>query len=212
MIQSAGNSVVGKSLGFENLARFAPKPTKQHEVAKPQDVAKSQDVAKPADEGARPAKSASVVVELTPEQQQQINKLKQIDAKVRAHEQAHISVGADLVRGGPTFGYETGPDNKRYAVSGEVSIDTSPARTPEETIPKAQHIRATALAPAEPSAQDHSVAAQAGQLELQARQALAVQQQEAAAATDGGSAKFYRGVERTDGQTAKVGGRFDLFV
>jgi hypothetical protein len=96
-------------------------------------------------------------------------------------------------------------------VSGEVSIDTSPARTPEETIPKAQHIRATALAPAEPSAQDHAVAAQAGQLELQARQALFVQQQEAAAA-DGSNTKFYRGVERSGSQTDQVGGRFDLFA
>ena len=206
MIQSAGNSAVGKSLGFENLARFAPKPIKT------QDLVKSQEAAKPADEVVRPAETASAVVELTPEQQQQINKLKQIDSKVRAHEQAHISVGADLIRGGPTFSYETGPDNKRYAVSGEVSIDTSPARTPEETIPKAQHIRATALAPAEPSAQDHAVAAQAGQLEQQARQALAVQQQEAAAAADGGSTEFYRGVERSDGQTERVGGRFDLFA
>jgi hypothetical protein len=206
MIQSAGSSAVGKSLGFENLARFAPKPIKT------QDLVQSQDVKKPADEVARPAETASVVVELSSEQQQQVNKLKQIDTKVRAHEQAHISVGADLIRGGPTYSYETGPDNRRYAVSGEVSIDTSPARTPEETIPKAQHIRATALAPAEPSAQDHAVAAQAGQLEQQARQALAVQKQEAAAATDGGSAKFYRGVELSSGQADSLGGRFDLFA
>jgi hypothetical protein len=206
MIQSAGSSAVGKSLGFENLARFAPKPIKT------QDLVKSQDVAKPADEVARPAETAGVVVELSSEQQQQVNKLKQIDTKVRAHEQAHISVGADLIRGGPAYSYETGPDNRRYAVSGEVSIDTSPARTPEETIPKAQHIRATALAPAEPSAQDHAVAAQAGQLEQQARQALALQQQEAVATTDGGSAKFYRGVELSSGQADSLGGRFDLFA
>jgi len=81
-------------------------------------------------------------------------------------------VGGDLVRGGATFTYATGPDDKRYAVAGEVSIDTSPGRTPEETIPKAQHIRETALAPAEPSPQDRNVAAKAVQMESNARREL----------------------------------------
>lgn len=192
-VQSAGSSIFGKSLGFENLARFGPQSTN------PQSAARS-------------AKSARDAAELTPEQQQQINKLKQTDSKVRAHEQAHIAVGASLVRGGPTYGYQTGPDNKRYAVSGEVSIDTSPARTPEATIPKAQHIRATALAPADPSPQDHSVAAQASQMEQRARRELAAQEQAAAAVSDDGYAKFYRGVERSDGDGSPVGSRFDRFA
>jgi hypothetical protein len=153
---------------------------------------------------------SGAAAELTPEQQQQVSQLKRIDTKVRAHEQAHISVGADLILGGPTYSYQTGPDNRRYAVSGEVSIDTSPARTPEETIPKAQHIRATALAPADPSPQDHSVAAQASQMEQQARQELAIQQQ--ADAADGNSTEFYRGVARNSSESIQVGSRFDLFA
>ncbi len=192
MIQSAGSNISGKSLGFENLARFAPQSTGVRDSA-------------------RSSESASNTTELSAEQQQQINKLKQVDSKVRAHEQAHLSAGADLVRGGPTYSYATGPDNKRYAVSGEVSIDTSPARTPEETIPKAQHIRATALAPADPSPQDHSVAAKAGQMEQQARQALLAQKQEAAA-TEGSGTKFYRGVESSDRDSASLGSYFDLFA
>jgi hypothetical protein len=202
MVQSTGNSTTGKSLGFENLARFAPQPSKP------------QDAAKPASEVVRPAETVKETVELTPEQQQQIRELKQIDIRVRAHEQAHIAVGADLVRGGPSYSYETGPDNRQYAVSGEVSIDTSPGRTPADTIPKAQHIRATALAPADPSPQDRSVAAQAGQLEQQARRELAAQQQEEAAtvAQDGGSTKFYRGVERSNSGAELVGGRLDSFA
>ena len=191
MIQSAANSAVGESLGFESLARFGPQATKRGDAV-------------------RAAKLSGAAAELTPEQQQQVSQLKQIDAKVRAHEQAHISVGADLVLGGPTFSYQTGPDNRRYAVSGEVSIDTSPARTPEETIPKAQHIRATALAPADPSPQDHSVAAQASQMEQQARQELAIQQQ--ADAADGNSTEFYRGVARNSSEPIQVGSRFDLFA
>jgi hypothetical protein len=191
MIQSAGNSAVGESLGFENLARFGPQATKRGDAV-------------------RAAKLSGAAAELTPEQQQQVSQLKRIDTKVRAHEQAHISVGADLILGGPTYSYQTGPDNRRYAVSGEVSIDTSPARTPEETIPKAQHIRATALAPADPSPQDHSVAAQASQMEQQARQELAIQQQ--ADAADGNSTEFYRGVARNSSESIQVGSRFDLFA
>jgi hypothetical protein len=191
MIQSAGNSAVGESLGFENLARFGPQATKRGDAV-------------------RAAKLSGAAAELTPEQQQQVSQLKRIATKVRAHEQAHISVGADLILGGPTYSYQTGPDNRRYAVSGEVSIDTSPARTPEETIPKAQHIRATALAPADPSPQDHSVAAQASQMEQQARQELAIQQQ--ADAADGNSTEFYRGVARNSSESIQVGSRFDLFA
>ncbi len=109
---------------------------------------------------------------LTPEEQRQLENLRRIDEKVRAHEQAHLAVGRDLVRGGASYTYQTGPDNKRYAVAGEVSIDTSPGRTPEETVPKAQHIRETALAPADPSAQDRSIAAKATRMENDARAEL----------------------------------------
>ncbi len=109
---------------------------------------------------------------LSPEEQRQVEALKQTDRKVRSHEQAHMAAGAGLVRGSG-YEYQAGPDNKRYAVAGEVSIDTSPGRTPEETIAKAQQIRAAALAPADPSTQDRRVAAAASQMEMQARQELA---------------------------------------
>lgn len=112
---------------------------------------------------------------VSPEVQRQIDRLKAADRKVRAHEQAHIAVGGELVRGGASFSYETGPDQKRYAVAGEVSIDASKERTPEATIPKALHIRQTALAPSDPSAQDRQVAAVAAQMEMQARLEVAMQ-------------------------------------
>lgn len=112
---------------------------------------------------------------VSPEVQRQIDQLKAADRKVRAHEQAHIAAGGDLVRGGASFSYETGPDQKRYAVAGEVSIDASKERTPEATIPKAQHIQQTALAPSDPSAQDRQVAAVAAQMEMQARLEVAMQ-------------------------------------
>lgn len=110
--------------------------------------------------------------------------------------------------GGPSYTYETGPDNKQYAVGGEVTIDTSPGRTPEETIPKAQHIRETALAPAEPSPQDRSVAAKASSMESEARHALMLQQREEKAQ----STQLYQGVQQNRGMTPKVGRYLDLFA
>ena len=62
-----------------------------------------------------------------------------------------------------------GPDGKMYAVGGEVKIDTSRENDPEATIRKMQQVRRAALAPTPPSATDRSVAAQASQIEAQAR-------------------------------------------
>ena len=44
------------------------------------------------------------------------------DREERQHEQAHLSAAGGHARGGPSYQYETGPDGKRYAVGGEVSI------------------------------------------------------------------------------------------
>ena len=155
--------------------------------------------------------------ELTLEEQRVVRQLEQTDRKVRAHEQAHLSVGADLVRGGATYGYEVGPDNKRYAVSGEVSIDASPGRTPEETIPKAQHIRATALAPADPSAQDRRVAAAASQMEIDARMELAQQRsdeiQTGASDNDGSESTLsYRQQQNGEYSNPRIGSFLNAFA
>ncbi|MBI5545514.1 MAG: hypothetical protein HY901_16640 [Deltaproteobacteria bacterium] len=90
------------------------------------------------------------------------------DRHVRAHEAAHQSAGGGLA-GGASFSYETGPDGRQYAVAGEVSINVSPGKTPEETIAKAQKVRSAALAPPDPSSQDRAVAAMATQMEAKAR-------------------------------------------
>lgn len=102
---------------------------------------------------------------------QQIRELESRDAEVRAHELAHAAVGGQYA-GAPSYQYETGPNGKKYAVSGEVSIDVSPERNPEDTISKMQTVRAAALAPAEPSAQDRKVAAEASQQIAEARAEL----------------------------------------
>lgn len=102
-----------------------------------------------------------------------VSELKARDRVVRAHEMAHMAAGAGIVTRGASFTYETGPDGQRYAVGGEVGINTSPGRTPEETLAKADKIRAAALAPADPSSQDLRVAAEAAQMAVEARQELA---------------------------------------
>ncbi len=98
--------------------------------------------------------------------------LKQRDRVVRAHELAHMTAGAGLVTRGASYTYQTGPDGQRYAVGGEVGIDVSPGRTPAETLSRAERIRAAALAPADPSAQDRQVAARADRMAIEARLAL----------------------------------------
>ena len=110
-----------------------------------------------------------------------LRELRARDREVRAHEAAHAAAGGSLVRGGPSFTFQTGPDGRTYAIGGEVSIDVSPvANDPQATLNKADQIRAAALAPANPSPQDLRVAANANQLASRARVDLAVQRREEA--------------------------------
>lgn len=123
-----------------------------------------------------PADGQAEASDVTPEQKAQIDKLKETDRKVQTHEQAHMAAGGGLVTGGATYTYKTGPDGKQYAVAGEVHIDTSEERDPSATLRKAERIKAAALAPADPSGQDRSVAASADAMATKARQELAQSQ------------------------------------
>jgi hypothetical protein len=112
---------------------------------------------------------------LKPAQAHEVQELAERDRQVRAHEAAHQAAAGSL-GGAASFTYETGPDGKSYAVGGEVPVDMSGGRTPEETATRAAQIRAAALAPADPSPQDLAVAAEATALEAAARQEMARQQ------------------------------------
>ena len=217
MIQNISSLLPQPVYGFEKSSRTATPASKQAGSVLPAGGSVDSTNAKNS--------RASPTQQLTPEEQQIAQQLQRTDRNVRAHEQAHLSVGADLVRGGPTYSYQTGPDNQRYAVGGEVSIDASPARTPEATIPKAQHIRATALAPSDPSSQDQSVAAAASMMEVNAQIELDVQRRDEAVAeaatettlptvtnADQGSAGFYWGVEQAGADKSRVGGYLDSFA
>lgn len=106
---------------------------------------------------------------LTTSEKAQIAQLQARDSAVKAHERAHISAGAGVILSGATFVYQEAPDNKLYAIGGEVSIDTAEESTPLETISKMQIVRTAALAPSDPSSTDYQVAATASMLQMQAR-------------------------------------------
>ena len=109
---------------------------------------------------------------LSREQMAIVDQLKARDKEVRAHEEAHARVGGQYA-GAPHYDYETGPDGNRYATGGEVSIDVAPVDgDPEATIAKMEIVKAAALAPAEPSAQDRKVAAIADRTRAQAQAEL----------------------------------------
>ncbi len=117
--------------------------------------------------------------DLDPEELAVINDLKSTDREVRAHESAHVAAGGQYVRGGASFEYKTGPDGKRYAVAGEVQIDTSAVPDdPQATIEKMEVVKRAALAPKKPSSQDRSVAAAANRAQAQARIELQTEKRE----------------------------------
>jgi hypothetical protein len=151
----------------------------QPPVASAQSLADEQSAStrEEADKTAEPSASAvekEAKGEPSPQQQRleqlEIAKLSKRDQEVRAHEQAHASVGGRYA-GAPSYSFTHGPDGKRYAVGGEVSIDSGPVpNDPEATLRKMEIVLRAALAPAEPSAQDLRIAAEA---QVQITEALA---------------------------------------
>ena len=109
---------------------------------------------------------------LSEEDQRKVDELEKIDRKVHTHEQAHLNAAGGYALGGANYDYVTGPDGKRYAKTGHVNIDTSPERTPEATIRKADIVRKAALAPAEPSPSDMQIAADATKMKAEAQKKL----------------------------------------
>ena len=100
----------------------------------------------------------------------QVRALKLRDREVRAHEQAHIAAAGGVAKGAASFRYQRGPDERLYAVGGEVQIDTSAvAGDPKATAEKARRIQRAALAPVMPSSQDRAIAAQASTMQAEAQ-------------------------------------------
>lgn len=117
--------------------------------------------------------ATELAVELTPAEKQDVAQLQARDAEVKAHEQAHRAAAGGLSTSSASYEYQVGPDGQKYAVGGEVSISFNKSSDPEENIDKAQAMKAAALAPAQPSAQDRSVARSADAIIADAKQVLA---------------------------------------
>lgn len=108
--------------------------------------------------------------ELDTTEQRQVSQLQQRDQEVRAHETAHLAAAGALAMGGASFSFQQGPDGQRYAIGGDVSINIATIQgDPEATLVKSEKIRQAALAPAQPSSQDVSVAAMATRMGAEAR-------------------------------------------
>lgn len=114
--------------------------------------------------------------ELSAQEKIDLAELKARDTQVRAHEAAHQSGPA--ASGGATFTYQKGPDGVMYAVGGEVPVRIQTGSTPQETISNLQGVIATALAPADPSPQDISIASKARVMMMKAQQEFAQEIQE----------------------------------
>lgn len=123
------------------------------------------------------SQSSNTLQKLEPSEQQQVNKLQARDTEVRAHEAAHKAAGGGLA-GSASFSYQKGPDGKMYAIGGEVPISFKEGSTPQETITNARQVVAAAMAPANPSPQDYSVASSARMVEMQAQQELIKEMQD----------------------------------
>jgi hypothetical protein len=115
---------------------------------------------------------ANDVSKHSPEEEKVIQELKARDAEVRNHEAAHAAV-AGAYGSAPAFEYQRGPDGGSYAIGGHVQIDVSEIPgDPEATVAKMRIVKAAALAPADPSAADLSVAASATQKMLDAQREM----------------------------------------
>lgn len=170
-----------ESASSPDLARvaFAPvAPSAEPNSSKAATAQEQQD--KPEESSASSASSKPGEKPRTEREEQlvqlEIAELANRDREVRTHEQAHAAVGG-VHAGAPTYSYTRGPDGKRYASGGEVSIDVGAvANDPQATLSKMEIVIRAALAPAEPSAQDRSVASQAQAQMAVARAELAAQQ------------------------------------
>lgn len=164
---------------------------------------------KPTDQQSPADKNPGQNAELSADEKRHLEQLQARDREVRAHEAAHKNAAGQHARGGASFVHETGPDGKRYAVGGEVSIDTSKVNgDPQATIAKARTIRGAALAPAQPSSQDFAVAAEASRMEAEARAELSEQANGDSSATE--TAPSRGGFDLNPTQPASVGELLDV--
>ncbi|NLC24766.1 MAG: hypothetical protein GX776_09940, partial [Oxalobacter sp.] len=132
-----------------------PGQTKKSEAAAADEAGQAKDAEKTGTDKTGDAEKAPAD---DPSIKNEISQLKQREQEVIAHEAAHKAVGGQYASAA-TYTYTTGPDGQRYIDGGEVSIRTPSTNDPEEALRMAELVKRAALAPANPSSQDLSVAA-----------------------------------------------------
>lgn len=166
---SGVDSAEGTSISEKPETPVAVDSTGEQESNAPVDDALVRASAEPA------AEQNTFQGQLTEQQLEVVQALQARDREVRAHEQAHKSAAGSLA-GAVSLSYQTAPNGQRYAVGGEVPIDASAVNgDPAATIRKMNIVKAAATAPADPSAQDQSVAASASIVLAQALKDLAAE-------------------------------------
>lgn len=139
-----------------------PSPAEPTTEEDPQATDRQQEVATTAAaQAAAPKETKNDATALTADEQREVQRLKHRDAEVRRHEAAHAAAGGAHA-GAPHYDFETGPDGRRYAVAGRVSISLADVPgNPEASARKLEQVVRAALAPAEPSGADRAVATSA---------------------------------------------------
>ncbi len=117
--------------------------------------------------------------ELSDTKNREVEELKKRDKEVKQHEAAHLAAAGRFATSPPHYEWERGPDGEKYAVGGEVGIDTSKVKgDPEATIKKMEQVERAAMAPASPSSRDYQVAAKAKNIANKAHSAIEKQKRE----------------------------------
>ena len=196
------------------LSRQAIKRMEETEAAKTGDKTEGPSGDSNAQEGN--VAGSAVTAEgkpLSEDERKHVESLKKGDREVKSHEAAHkASAGGNA--GAAAYEFQTGPDGRRYAVGGHVSIDSRPVQgNPEATLRKAQTIQRAAMAPADPSGQDRAVASAAVQMALQAQKEKGQENRSAARTGSGAEAVAARDPRHAYGrESARLGASFSVVV
>ncbi|WP_181905229.1 putative metalloprotease CJM1_0395 family protein [Aestuariispira insulae] len=176
-LQTASQSTNTALLSLDTLlASLEENQPKDPEAAEGGSTADAQDAKSDAQEDGKKDNAPTDLAQLTEADLARIRQLSLQDSQVRLNEEAHVRVGGQYA-GSPSYEFETGPDNRQYAISGEVSFNDTPiAGNPEATIRKLSIVKNAALAPAEPSTQDRAIASKASNGITQAQAQLRAQQ------------------------------------
>ena len=104
--------------------------------------------------------AAKTLDQLSPAEKASVTRLQQRDQQVRQEEEAHAGVAGDLA-GTINYVYETGPDGRRYAVSGSVPLRSQAlSGDPAQAARVGARLAAATQAATNPSAADLAAARQ----------------------------------------------------